>query len=243
MPRRLLFRQDGLNGIPDAPSGYNYIGYVGATFSEKSSASTTTIGSGGAGSTASTNLGNILYVSKNGNDSTAVKGDLLKPYSTILAAKNAAVSGDIIHVFAGTWTYDNRNSNGNPFNGQVNTLVNLWKDGITYYFEPGAKIIMYNQTVSGSDMYLFRPLGVSYETCTVLGYLEYEQNSTGADSYNGANFYFNGTPVGTDVGYTFYSETKILRSNHDDLITISRNSSTANVTRVTIKSVPECVIL
>lgn len=187
-------------------------------------------------SAASMNLGRVLFVSPTGSDSTGEVGNLNKPWRNLYSAKSASTSGDTIYVLPGTWTYDNRNSAGNPYNGQVDTLVNLWKNGVTYYFSPNTKIVLYNQTVSGSDMYLFRPSGVTYETCTVLGYLEYEQNSTGADTSNGTNYYFYGAPISTDTGYTFYSETKTLKSNHCEVLRYGRNVTGSNITRITIKS-------
>lgn len=57
-----------------------------------------------------------------GNDGTAMKYDLTKPFQTIDSAVSAAVAGDTIHVFPG-------------FYGEGN----LWKNGVTYYFEPGAQ--------------------------------------------------------------------------------------------------------
>ena len=111
-----------------------------------------------------TDLGNILFVSTNGDDSTAVKGDLHKPWENIYAAKSASTSGDTIYVLPGSWVYDNRNTTGNQLNGQIETKVNLWKNGITYYFSPGSKIIFYNQTSTGQIMYLFNPLNTGGET-------------------------------------------------------------------------------
>jgi hypothetical protein len=82
-------------------------------------------------------LGQILFVSITGDDSTAVKGDIHKPYRNIYAAKSGATTGDTVYVFPGTWTYDNTNSVSNPYNGNIETQVNLWKDGVNYYFSPG----------------------------------------------------------------------------------------------------------
>jgi hypothetical protein len=105
-----------------------------------------------SGLSVDTDLGNVLFVSENGNDLTAQKGDLHKPWQNIYAAKSAATSGDTIYVFPGTWIYDNRNSAGNPFNGQINTRVNLWKNGITYYFSSGSKIVFYNLAFNNKNL-------------------------------------------------------------------------------------------
>jgi hypothetical protein len=158
-----------------------------------------------------TNLSNILFVSKNGNDNTAVKGDLHKSYANLYAAKSAATSGDTIYVLPGTWVYDNRDSAGNPYNGaNMETLVNLWKNGVSWYFSPGSKIIHYNQTQTGQDMDLFRPSGFTYETCTVKGYLEYETFTTGPDTFNGYTNFFNAQEIvgNTGAGYNFNCEVK-----------------------------------
>ena len=56
---------------------------------------TTTNASGGGGGS-SVPTGNVLWVdSVNGNNGTAVSGQLDKPYLTIAAALGAAVSGDL----------------------------------------------------------------------------------------------------------------------------------------------------
>jgi hypothetical protein len=121
-------------------------------------------------------LGNILFVTTTGDDSTGTKGDIHKPFRNLYAAKSASTSGDTVYVFPGTWTYDNRNSAGNPYNGQVDELVNLWKDGVSYYFSPNSKVIFYNTTVTGEVIYLFSPTSVN-TTCNVMGYLEFEGHS------------------------------------------------------------------
>jgi len=137
-----------------------------------------------------TDLGKILFVSETGDDSTGIIGDINKPFRNIYGAKSAATSGDTIYVFPGTWTYDNTNSVGNPYNGNIETQVNLWKDGINYYFSPGSKVVFSNQTVTGDRMYLFSPMSSSYETCNVYGELEWEGSSIGANSSNGHTHIF-----------------------------------------------------
>jgi len=185
--------------------------------------------------TASTH-GSMIYVSKSGDDASAAKGNPSMPWRNIWAAKDAASSGDTICVLAGTWVYDNRDSAGNPYNGFINSRVNLWKNGVTYYFSPGAKIEFYNQTNTGNDMYLFRPTGGSYETCTVLGRLEYTQYSTGPDTNYGASSYFIGSPISTDYGYEFYSETKSIISYCNQIVEYDRTTSLTNTTKVDIVS-------
>lgn len=160
------------------------------------------------GLTDNQSLSNILFVDPNGNDITAVKGDIGKPYQNLYSAKNAATSGDIIYVFPGTWTYDNRNTAGNPYNGQIDTLVNLWKDGVSYYFSPNTNVVFFNQTVTGQDMYLFKSSG-NGGTCTVRGSLKFSGDSIGVDSFNGSVNFFN---AGIGDGYTFDCEVKSLIS-------------------------------
>lgn len=56
-----------------------------------------------------------------GNDGTAVKYSLTNKFQTIATALAAAIPGDLIYVFPGTY------SEG----------INFYKDGITYYLSPG----------------------------------------------------------------------------------------------------------
>jgi hypothetical protein len=78
----------------------------------------------GSGSSAPTplQLGNTWFVSPNGNDSTFLKGRIDKPAQSISAAVNIATSGDTIIVYPGTY----------------NINSNLFKNGLNYYFYPGA---------------------------------------------------------------------------------------------------------
>ena len=183
-----------------------------------------------------TNLGNILYVSENGDDSMAQKGNLHKPWRNLYAAKSASTSGDTIYVLPGVWVYDNRNSAGNPFNGQIETKVNLWKNGVNYYFLPGSKIVFYNQTSTGQVMYLFSPAGTIGETCNVYGDLEWEGNSTGPDTSNGHSTFF-WLDNSNDSGFTFHAEFKKLTSYANEVIRVARNvtltdSYPANITLI-----------
>lgn len=68
---------------------------------------TTTSPSGGGG-VSSVPTGNVLWVDAvNGNDATAVSGQLDKPYLTIVAALGAAVSGDLVYVLPGSYDEEN----------------------------------------------------------------------------------------------------------------------------------------
>ena len=168
--------------------------------------------------TGTTNLGNILFVSPYGNDSSGVRGYIDKPYLTLKGARDAASSGDTIHVFPQTIIFDNRNTNSNFWNGKQ-ADINLWKNGVTYFFEPNCKIKFYNQTVSGQELYLVNPTTTTGETCTILGHLEYEQYGTGVDTSNGHNRFYYDTSVNA---HTFYAQIKSLYSNHCDYLHINR---------------------
>jgi len=62
-----------------------------------------------------------LYVSKNGSDGTGVRNDMSKPFLTIAAAQVAALAGDLIYIYPGTYNESN-----------------LGKHDTNYYFERGA---------------------------------------------------------------------------------------------------------
>jgi hypothetical protein len=233
MARKIILKDSGLNNIGNSPTGYKCVGYDGQVISEKNGATISAIGGG-----VSANMGDILYVSVDGDNLTAEVGNITKPFSTLIGAKDVAVSGSLIYVLPQTITYSNTSGASYPYNGLVNSLVNLWKDGVDYYFSPNTKIIFNNETPLGSEMYLFRPTGGTAASCRVFGHLEFEQNGIGADSSNGVNSYFNGSTIGTDLGYTFYSETKLLKSNHCQVVDIRRTSSTGTA-RVTIISQEE----
>ena len=111
--------------------------------------------------------GKLLWVdSVNGkllSDGTAppIRGRLDRPFSRLAEAKTTAVTGDTIVVFPGT--YDERN---------------LLKDGVNWYFYPGAKITT-TAAVSGAIW----DDGASYGsnaavTCKILGYGEFSNGST-----------------------------------------------------------------
>ena len=80
-------------------------------------------GSGLTGISAGTDLTQSLFVSPAGDNSTAVVGDITKPFATILSATASANVGDTIIVYPGT--YDSETSN-------------IIKDGVNYYFHPGS---------------------------------------------------------------------------------------------------------
>jgi hypothetical protein len=227
--------------VGNALSGSSFNTYVtGGTYSAGTATFTNNIGDtfDVTGFTIDTNLGNILYVSENGDDSSAQKGNLHKPWRNLYSAKSASTSGDTVYVLPGTWTYDNSSL---FYNGQVDTLVNLWKDGVTYYFSPNTKIELINiGGVASDSMYLFSPKGTTGETCTVLGHLDFEQTSSGANSGGHNYFYYNNEPAFSTDGSTFYAEVKKLTSHHSPILGIEGiNSTSVNQTNLTIISEEE----
>ena len=161
----------------------------------------------------SLDLGKILFVAETGDDSTGTKGDISKPYRNLYAAKSASTSGDTVYVYPGTWIYDNTDAAGNPYNGNMDTLVNLWKDGVSYYFSPNSKVIFYNQTVTGENMHLFIPpnTATTVESCSVYGELEWEGSSIGANTSNGGTG-FHTISGFYDNAYRFSAKVKSLVS-------------------------------
>ena len=97
-----------------------------------------------ASSGGGTNLSKTLFVDPNGNDLTGTKGNLSKPYLTLEAAQAAAVAGDLIYVYPGTYTVTTTDASG------------LAKDGVSYYFSPRTIV---NKTSTGpifrADNFIF----------------------------------------------------------------------------------------
>lgn len=77
--------------------------------------------------------GNLVWVDPvNGNDDLAVRGRMTVPFKTLTKAKTAAVSGDTIVVFPGTYSEKN-----------------LLKNGVNWHFMPGAKITYSGASAGG----------------------------------------------------------------------------------------------
>ena len=140
------------------------------------------------GITSSTNLKQTLFVDPNGNDSTATKGDILRPYLTLEAAKSASTSGDTIYVFPGTYTVTTTATEG------------LAKDGIAYYFSPDTII---NKATAGD---IFRANGFIYGF-NVYGYGNFNKTTNTGSIFSSNNILVYGsvTTYGSLVagsGYT-----------------------------------------
>lgn len=105
----------------------------------------------------------ILYVSPIGSDANTTRaahlGEIAKPFLTLEAARDAALSGDIIHVFPGTYTVVTTDVSG------------LAKDGISYYFEAGCVV---NKATAG-DMFRLTGFITGFN---VFGYADF--NKTGS---------------------------------------------------------------
>ncbi len=110
--------------------------------------------------------GRLLWVDQiNGNDTTAVRGDLRFPYLTLTAAKTASVFGDTVVVLPGT--YDERN---------------LFKTGINWHFVAGAKVVntaaanggIFDDSLNGANGNII---------CRITGDGEFINNSTDALSW------------------------------------------------------------
>ena len=186
--------------------------------------------------------GKTLYVSPDGSDADLTRathiGKINKPFLTLQAARNAAISGDLIYVFPQTFIFDNT---GGAYNSNLDDL-NMWKDGVTYYWSPGTKVQISNVISSTlNTIYFFKPSGLAFETCTTIGHLEYTQTTTGGPPAFGAIFYFYDANITS--GYTFYSQTKSQIGYSNEIINVQKDLvSSANITTVTIISDYEKVI-
>ena len=110
-------------------------------------------GGGGAGGGSSTDFTQSLFVSPSGDNSTAVVGDMSKPFATILAATASANIGDTIIVYPGIYEPTSQ----------------IIKDKVNYYFYPGA-------IVTGS----FTLLSGTFEELNVRGYGIFDTNFNGS---------------------------------------------------------------
>lgn len=86
--------------------------------------------------------GNVLWVSKSGgNNTTAAKGDMHRPYADPWAARDDASNGDLIIVLEGSWSFGQAAS-GADVEGTLSDDLNLF-DGFTeiyYHFCPGTEL-------------------------------------------------------------------------------------------------------
>lgn len=174
----------------------------------------------------------IIYVSPSGSDSNDGLSSI-KPLQTLYAAKVSASVGSVIVIGAGEYVYDNRNSEGNPWNGRQDE-INLWKDQITYYAELGSKIVIKTENAS-DNLDLFNPGTGSNEICTINGYLEFENLGFGSDSGGIGTFIASAN----DNGYTFNANIKRLYSDHNQLVNIVKSNTTGTTASISISSKEE----
>lgn len=106
-----------------------------------------------SGITTSTNFTRSLFVTPSGDDGTAVVGDMLKPFQTILAATHSANVGDTIIVYPGEYITD----------------AQIAKDNVNYYFAPGAVVSGSTSLVKGT-----------FENLNIRGHGIFKTNYNGA---------------------------------------------------------------
>jgi hypothetical protein len=174
---------------------------------------------------------NTIFVSPNGDDTNP--GTIAEPVQTLERGKNLANVGDLVYVLPGTYFFDNTLANGTPYNG-FPEKVNLWKNGVTYYFAAGAKVVIWNNT-NQTNLFLFKPTGnVANEKVVVRGHLDFEFEQFGVSAGNGQGLFFDSLPIGTDLGYTFDAEVNNITSVHQ-FITINRVVNTTEIADIRIK--------
>ncbi len=83
-------------------------------------------------------LNNMVFVAKNGSDSTGLVNRLDKPFLTILAAQSATTSGYTIYVYPGSYT-----------------ISNLGKDGVSYHFMDGVNLSFSTGFVLSANINIF----------------------------------------------------------------------------------------
>lgn len=67
---------------------------------------------------------NILWVDPNGNNLTAVKGDIFHPWKTITSAQSSADSSDLIAIMPGTYTESGLGADNIQYYLHDNTVIN-----------------------------------------------------------------------------------------------------------------------
>lgn len=104
------------------------------------------------------NTQNTLWLSLSGNDSTASRGKMNRPFSTPAGAFAAATAGDTVIVFPGTYTV-------------TSTLL---KNGLSWFLYPG---VVFTHSISTSGRAMFDDLGTS-ATATIAGYGTFSSTSS-----------------------------------------------------------------
>lgn len=117
------------------------------------------------------NFGNVLFVTEEGVDADAVKGDLSKAWKSIIIAKEAASSGDTIIA------YGNHNIDGVLGTGSAEENGTVLKDGVN--------VFVTGNLTSSIENSMFYDLTGKVCIVQVLGKI---QNTSGD---NDANFFWN----------------------------------------------------
>lgn len=118
------------------------------------------------------NTGNVLYVSVNGDNNTAVKGDPTRPWRTPQDARDSASDGDLIHVFPGVYTYGNEGSGAdyegtsdvNAYRANWQISLNYGKTNISYYLEPNVLL----QEVGATQPLIYDPWDQNPESPSIV---------------------------------------------------------------------------
>ena len=129
---------------------------------------------------------NIVYVSKNGNDTLGARHDLGKPFLTVEAAVAVAQPGDMIRILPGSYS----------------VTSNIAKDQINYYLEPGAII---NKSNSG---HIFDTTGFTY-SINVYGQGEFNKTSTTGNIFYSNASYAN--PIVFECKRVYSNQSHIFR--------------------------------
>ena len=122
----------------------------------------------------STITNNVVYVATNGDNSLGARNDISRPFLTLEAAANAAISGDTIVVYSGTYTVTTTATNG------------IAKSGVNYYFYPNTTV---NKATAGD---IFNT--TSLTTFNVYGYASFNKTSGTGRIFNNA---------GNNIGFNF----------------------------------------
>ena len=90
---------------------------------------------------------NVLYVHPDGDSTTAVIGDPFRPYSNPFEAAQVADSGDLVIVYPGYWSVGDSSAAMIQKVATEYSTYSLYKNGVSFYFHPGAEIEVIGKTV------------------------------------------------------------------------------------------------
>lgn len=138
----------------------------------------------GANIVGRTPTSNVLWVMAEGDDTTALRARMDRPFASLVAAKNAAFAGDTIHVFAGTHTV----SNGDQ----------LLKNLVNWHFYAGSTVNKTSTDITTGNAYgIFddRAFGSTAVTCKITGHADFffdagvpVSDGFGSAAFSNANF-------------------------------------------------------